>query len=159
MKKRILSVLSLLIASAVIYLWQTYVEQPSVGASSNKQTTNQQQLNHNTLNNPQLLAAFNNRVAKLQVKGQGIIVKVLKDDLDGSRHQRLLLKVNDKQTVLVAHNIDLAPRIPNPKVGDVVTFYGEYVWNNQGGVIHWTHRDPRAKHADGWLRHNQKIYQ
>lgn len=106
-----------------------------------------------------LLAAYNDKVAKLQIKAQGTIVKILKDDLEGSRHQRLLLRVNDNQTVLIAHNIDLAPRIPNPEVGGVVEFYGEYVWNNKGGVIHWTHKDPSGRHVDGWLKYQGKTYQ
>ena len=61
--------------------------------------------------------------------------------------------------ILVAHNIDLSPKIEDLKVGDSVEFYGEYEWNNKGGVIHWTHHDPRKKHKDGWLKHKGKIYQ
>lgn len=112
-----------------------------------------------SINNPKLLNAYQTKQQKLQVQGQGVIVKVLKDDTKGSQHQRLLLRVNDKQTVLVAHNIDLAPRIANPKAGGVVGFYGEYVWNDQGGVIHWTHRDPKNRHANGWLSYDGKRYE
>jgi hypothetical protein len=45
------------------------------------------------------------------------------------------------------------------KVGDVIEFYGEYAWNARGGVVHWTHKDPRRSHPDGWLQHQGKIYQ
>lgn len=161
MKKNFFTVLPLVITFAVIFVWQLYVEQPaSTVDPSTNQTTGQHQVDHNpATNNPQLLAAYNDKVAKLQVKGQGTIVKILKDDLEGSRHQRLLLRVNDNQTVLIAHNIDLAPRIPNPEVGDIVEFYGEYVWNNKGGVIHWTHKDPSGRHVDGWLKYQGKTYQ
>jgi hypothetical protein len=62
-------------------------------------------------------------------------------DNQGSRHQRFILKLNSSQTLLIAYNIDLAPKIKNLKVGDHVNFYGEYEWNSKGGVIHWTHHD------------------
>lgn len=103
--------------------------------------------------------AFNKKISNLQVQSQGVVIKVLKDDLEGGKHQRFILKLNSGQTLLIAHNIDLAPRINNLKVGDVVSFYGEYEWNPQGGVIHWTHKDPQEKHPHGWLKHKGKIYQ
>ena len=84
---------------------------------------------------------------------------MLRDDLKGSRHQRFLLRLSNDQTLLVAHNIDLAPRIDGLRVGDSVSFYGEYEWNDEGGVIHWTHHDPAGRHADGWLRHEGRMYQ
>ena len=37
------------------------------------------------------------------------------------------------------------------KAGDIVTFSGEYVWNEQGGLIHWTHHDPAGRHEPGWI--------
>jgi hypothetical protein len=40
-----------------------------------------------------------------------------------------------------------------------VSFSGEYVWNDKGGMIHWTHRDPRKRHRPGWIRHNGVLYQ
>ncbi len=106
-----------------------------------------------------LKAAFANRTSNIQVQGQGTVTKVLSDDNQGSRHQRFLLRLSSGQTLLIAHNIDLAPRIPNLKVGDTVAFYGEYEWNAKGGVIHWTHHDPKKRHPNGWLKHQGKIYQ
>lgn len=103
--------------------------------------------------------AFNKKISNVQVQGQGIVIKILKDDLEGGKHQRFILKLNSGQTLLIAHNIDLAPRINNLKVGDVVIFFGEYEWNTQGGVIHWTHKDPQKSHVHGWLKHKGKIYQ
>lgn len=106
-----------------------------------------------------LSTLYANQISDVQVRGQGIIKKTLPDDTKGSKHQRFILQINDDLTVLVAHNIDLAARIPGLKRGDLVEFFGEYEWNNKGGVIHWTHHDPKGRHADGWLKHAGKIYQ
>ncbi|ELE7142778.1 DUF3465 domain-containing protein [Vibrio cholerae] len=110
-------------------------------------------------NDAVLQQAYQSQQSDLQVQGLGQVVKVLPDDNDGSRHQKFILKLNSGQTLLVAHNIDLAPRIPNLKVGDSVEFYGEYEWNKKGGVLHWTHKDPQNRHAHGWLKHNGQVYE
>ncbi|WP_027694910.1 DUF3465 domain-containing protein [Vibrio cholerae] len=110
-------------------------------------------------NDAVLQQAYQSQQSDLQVQGLGQVVKVLPDDNDGSRHQKFILKLNSGQTLLVAHNIDLAPRIPNLKVGDSVEFYGEYEWNKKGGVLHWTHKDPQNRHAHGWLKHNEQVYE
>ncbi|WP_336938825.1 DUF3465 domain-containing protein [Vibrio cholerae] len=110
-------------------------------------------------NDSVLQQAYQSQQSDLQVQGFGQLVKVLPDDNDGSRHQKFILKLNSGQTLLVAHNIDLAPRIPNLKVGDIVEFYGEYEWNKKGGVLHWTHKDPQNRHAHGWLKHNGQVYE
>ena len=106
-----------------------------------------------------LARAFENQQSNVQVRAQGIVRKVLSDDNQGSRHQRFLVRLSSGQTLLIAHNIDLAPRIESLREGDSVAFYGEYEWNNKGGVIHWTHRDPQGRHPDGWLEHNGKRYE
>ncbi|PCD88066.1 DUF3465 domain-containing protein [Vibrio mediterranei] len=110
-------------------------------------------------NDVQLRRAYENQQSDLQVKGEGTVSRVLSDDNKGSRHQRFILRLDSRQTLLVAHNIDLAPRIPDLKVGDRVQFFGEYEWNSKGGVIHWTHHDPRNRHEHGWLKHQGKVYQ
>lgn len=106
-----------------------------------------------------LQQAFTNRQSNLQLQGEGEVIAVLPDDNDGSRHQKFILRLSHGQTLLVAHNIDLAPRIKGLKKGDSVEFYGEYEWNKKGGVIHWTHDDPSGRHEAGWLRHRGVIYQ
>ncbi len=103
--------------------------------------------------------AVKNRQSNIQVEGEGIVIKILPDDTKGSRHQRFILELSSGQTLLIAHNIDLAPRIDSLKLGDKVRFYGEYEWNNKGGVLHWTHHDPKNRHPNGWLKHDRKTYQ
>ena len=94
-----------------------------------------------------------------QVEGSGMVLRVLSDDNKGSRHQRFILELSSGRTVLVAHNIDLAPRISGLESGDSVSFFGEYETNDQGGLIHWTHHDPQGRHVDGWLEHRGQRYQ
>lgn len=108
--------------------------------------------------NPQIDKAYHDKQSNIQVQGSGKVIKVLSDDNSGSRHQRFILKLPSNLTVLVAHNIDLSNKINDLKAGDNVEFYGEYEWNNKGGILHWTHHDPRGKHTDGWLKHNGIIY-
>ncbi|QIZ78850.1 DUF3465 domain-containing protein [Ferrimonas lipolytica] len=103
--------------------------------------------------------AFTNQQSDVQVEGSGTVTKLLADDLKGSRHQRFIITLASNRTLLIAHNIDLAPRIDALAVGDTVYFYGEYEWNQRGGVLHWTHHDPRGHHVDGWLRHHNRVYQ
>ncbi len=106
-----------------------------------------------------LQSAFVNEQSDLQIQGQGVVKKVLADDRKGLQHQKFILQTSPEQTVLVAHNIDIADRLPGLKKGDTVEFYGEYEWTSQGGVIHWTHHDPSGRHINGWLKYNGQIYQ
>jgi len=106
-----------------------------------------------------LAEAFQQRRSDVQVQGRGRVQRILPDDLKGSKHQRFILQLESGQTILIAHNIDLADRIPNLQTGDMVEFYGEYEWNPQGGVVHWTHHDPGGRHEDGWLRHEGRRFQ
>jgi hypothetical protein len=103
--------------------------------------------------------AYTNRQSDIQVKAVGTVTKTLSDDLDGSRHQRFIIRLSSGQTLLVSHNIDLAPRIDSLSPGDTVEFFGEYEWNDKGGVIHWTHLDPNGRHVAGWIKHQGKTYQ
>lgn len=107
----------------------------------------------------QLAVAFANQQRNLQIQGEGLVSAMLPDDTTGSQHQRFILRLTSGQSLLIAHNIDLAPRIADLNIGDRVEFYGEYAWNPEGGVVHWTHHDPDGRHAAGWLRHNGKLYQ
>jgi hypothetical protein len=106
-----------------------------------------------------LVEAYNSRASDIQVQGRGRVEKNLPDDTRGRRHQRFILRLDSGQTILVAHNIDLAPRVENLQKEDQVSFYGEYEWNDKGGVVHWTHRDPGGSHIDGWLEHGGRVYQ
>ncbi|MEX1199171.1 MAG: DUF3465 domain-containing protein [Methylophaga sp.] len=102
---------------------------------------------------------YENRQSDVQLEVSGEVTRLLSDDNDGSRHQRFIIELPSGLTLLVAHNIDLAPRIDNLQVGDEVDLYGEYVWNDKGGILHWTHHDPANQHPHGWIRHDDNLYQ
>ena len=103
--------------------------------------------------------AFASHESNVQVSGEGVVVRLLPDDRSGSRHQRFIIKLVSGQTLLVAHNIDLAPRISSIREGGTIQFKGEYVWNEKGGVLHWTHRDPNGSHTAGWIKYEGQTYQ
>ena len=107
----------------------------------------------------QLGRAFKNGTSNVQVEGEGVVTRILADDLDGSRHQRFIVTLASGQTVLIVHNIDLATRVVELQTGDNVSFNGEYVWNEDGGKVHWTHHDPKGQHVAGWLKHKGLTYQ
>jgi len=103
--------------------------------------------------------AYQNQLSDIQVSGSGKVSRILSDDNQGSRHQRFILRLSSGQTLLVAHNIDLAPKINTLQNEDLVQFFGEYEWSSKGGVIHWTHHDPGGRHVGGWLKHNERKYE
>ena len=137
----------LVIAVALVYgfLQEQGIRVPSLSSPSSSSDTT-------------LQTAYKNQQSDLQVRGAGVVTKILPDDLQGSKHQKFILRMSSGQSVLVSHNIDLAPRISELQTGDKIEFYGEYEWNAKGGVIHWTHHDPNHRHVDGWLRHEGKSY-
>ena len=101
--------------------------------------------------------AFRDRRSGLMVEAEGTVERLLADDLEGSAHQRLIVRLAGGQTVLISHNIDLAPRVP-AAAGDSLGFRGQYEWNDRGGVVHWTHHDPGGRRPGGWLEHDGRKY-
>ena len=88
----------------------------------------------------------------------GRVMRVLRDDNEGSRHQKFILELDDGHSVLVAHNVDLARRIP-ARQGLSLTLRGRYEWNDRGGVIHWTHHDPEGREQGGWIDVDEVRYE
>ena len=87
----------------------------------------------------------------------GFVRRLLSDDSDGARHQRFIIDIGHRRTLLIAHNIDLAPRVPLG-MGDRVQVRGMYEWNDLGGLVHWTHHDPLGAEDGGWVRYRRKLY-
>jgi len=106
----------------------------------------------------EILRAFEEKHSSHQVSGAGTVLSVLPDDSDSSHHQRFIVSLPSGQTVLIAHNTDLSTRIESIRPGDKVTFYGEYEWNEEGGVVHRTQRNPQGEQVAGWIEHNGRRY-
>ena len=87
----------------------------------------------------------------------GFVRRLLADDSDGSRHQRFILDIGDRRTLLIAHNIDLAERVPLG-MGDRVRVRGMYEWNELGGLMHWTHHDPLGIEKGGYVRYRTRVF-
>jgi Protein of unknown function (DUF3465) len=102
--------------------------------------------------------AFRNHRSGIMVTAEGSVERVLSDDTQGSRHQRFIVRLPSGQTLLVTHNIDLAPRVPGLTAGLPLKLHGEYEWNDKGGVVHWTHKDPQRKHEAGWIESGGRRY-
>ena len=84
-------------------------------------------------------------------------MRLLSDDRDDSHHQRFIIQLRNRDTLLIAHNIDLAKRVP-VGIGDRIRFRGMYEWNELGGLVHWTHHDPHGVEDGGWVQFGRKTY-
>ena len=91
------------------------------------------------------------------VEDEGTVERLLRDDLEGSRHQQWILRIRSGLTLKFAHNIDLAPRVPLDQ-GDTIRFRGRYEYTDKGGTVHWTHHDP-SRIEGGWIEHGGRRYE
>jgi hypothetical protein len=91
------------------------------------------------------------------IEVRGFVKKLLSNDNEGSRHQRFVLDIGSRRSLLIAHNIDLAKRVPLG-MGDRVHVRGMYEWNELGGLMHWTHHDPHGVEDGGHVRYRTRVY-
>ncbi len=103
--------------------------------------------------------AFQGHTDQVQVTMIGTIDRVLSDqDGPSGPHERFIVRLTDvAMTVLIEHNLSLAPRVP-VATGGAVVVHGEYIWNAQGGLVHFTHHDPDRSHEGGYILYGGKRY-
>ena len=106
-----------------------------------------------------LARAFKLKTSGFRVKFHGTVIRKLPDDTFGIRHQKFVVRLDSGQTLLIAHNIDLVPRVSHLRTNNTVTIYGEYIWNIEGGIVHETHHHPDGSKGGGWIRHKGVTYQ
>jgi hypothetical protein len=95
----------------------------------------------------------------LPLQVSGVVERILADDRNGSPHQRFIIRTSSAITLLIAHNLDLAPRLEGLAPGEAVRVVGDYEWNERGGVMHWTHDDPAGYHRAGYVEWRGRRYQ
>ncbi|MCL5411661.1 MAG: DUF3465 domain-containing protein [Patescibacteria group bacterium] len=101
--------------------------------------------------------AFQKHFDHIALEAKGEVVQILADDTEDVPHQRFIFRCPSGQTVLVAHNLDRAKRIP-VSLGDAISLKGMYVWNEKGGLIHETHADAVEGNFNGWIKLNEVKY-
>ena len=111
--------------------------------------------NFKSTNSASLEQVIRKRSSGTIVTIEAKVIKHLSDDLVGDKHQKMIVKVGNN-TLLLAHNIDIAPRVP-VREGEFLEIKGEYEWNEKGGLIHWTHKSNK-NHPPGWIKYNNKKY-
>jgi len=140
----------LLVIVAGGYIYNNYIDQIPGTSVSGKISSDQ---------NADINQAISNQQSGVQVEASGEVIKILPDDNQGSRHQRFLVKLPAGHVILIAHNIDLAPRIEDLNSGNPISIHGVFEWNEKGGLVHWTHHDPQGKHIPGKLIYQGRTYQ
>jgi hypothetical protein len=76
-----------------------------------------------------------------------------------SPHEGFLLRLASgcSLVVRIEANTDFTGPIPLAD-GQHVVVKGEYEYYPLGGVIHWTHRDPRGRHEGGYIESGGRTY-
>lgn len=106
-----------------------------------------------------IVADYRNHQSNVEVTADGTVVRLLPDRTSSTGiHEQFIIKLSSGDiTVEVEHNISIAPRVPVAR-DDHVVVHGEYIWNSQGGLIHFTHHDPKGSHEGGYIQDNGKTY-
>lgn len=106
----------------------------------------------------QVMSAQAAHAIKVEVTVIAPVKKLLPEDDQGLPHQKFLLELVNGSTILIAHDLAMANRVPI-RPGDIVKIHGEYIWNSRGGLIHWTHHTDTPYHEGGWIDFQGVRYQ
>jgi hypothetical protein len=98
----------------------------------------------------------------VEVTASGSVARVLGERAGPSGlHEGFLVHLRGADghglTVRVEDNVDVTGHIPL-RTGDDVVVRGEYIYDTRGGLIHYTHHDPRGHHSSGYVRVNGRLY-
>jgi hypothetical protein len=106
-----------------------------------------------------IAADFVNHRSNVEVTADGVVVGTFPDrkSSDGTHEQFIIRLTSQNLTVEIEHNISIGRRVPVAQ-GDEVVVHGEYIWNAQGGLIHFTHHDPQGTHENGYITDKGQTY-
>ena len=100
-----------------------------------------------------LCSAFRDARSHVEIVADGHVTAVL-GVAPGrvSPHEGFLMRVGSGCDVVVRveANTDFTGEFPLTR-GEPVVVKGEYEYYPRGGVVHWTHRDPRGRHDGGYI--------
>ncbi len=111
-------------------------------------------------NNAQVCALYASGASGAEVIGRGTVLGTLGTHSGPSgEHEGFLLKLDGGCDLLlrVETNVDITGPVPL-QMGEVVTVKGQFE-DDGGGVVHWTHHDPRGRHVSGYVEAGGKFYQ
>ena len=112
-------------------------------------------------NDAALCDAYNTGRSHVEVVADGTVTRVLGVAPGrSSPHEGFLMRLSSGCDVVVRVevNTDLAGTFPVNE-GDRAVVKGEYEYYPRGGVIHWTHHDPRFRHEAGFIAIGGKTYE
>jgi hypothetical protein len=100
--------------------------------------------------------------SRIEVTATGNVARILGTRSGPSgRHEGFLVHLRGAAghglTVRVEDNVDVTGPIPLAP-GDEVEVRGEYIYDQRGGLIHFTHRDRRGRHPGGYVRVGKIVY-
>jgi Protein of unknown function (DUF3465) len=111
-------------------------------------------------NDAALCAAYVAGRSGVEIVADGTVTHVL--GLQQGRlspHEGFLLRLASSCSLVVRVevNTDFTGAIPLTN-GEHVVVKGEYEYYPRGGVVHWTHRDPRGRHDNGYIEAGGRSY-
>ncbi|MHB8461362.1 MAG: DUF3465 domain-containing protein [Vulcanimicrobiaceae bacterium] len=111
--------------------------------------------------NSDICKAYALHRSRVETTASGTLVRILRQS-DGQfgPHAQFLVRLNSScaLTVRIAANERFTGPLPL-RVGEGVRVHGEYEYYRRGGVIHWTHRDPRGHHDSGFVELSGRLYE
>jgi hypothetical protein len=113
-----------------------------------------------TANDPAVCDAFRSGRSHVEVVADGSVTRLMGMQPGRvSPHEGFLFRLASGCDIVVRveANTDFTGPIPL-SVGQHVLVKGEYEFYPLGGVIHWTHRDPRGRHENGYIAAGGQTY-
>ncbi len=110
--------------------------------------------------NRAVCAAYSSTRSHVEVVADGSVTRILGVQSGRiSPHEGFLFRLGSdcSLVVRVEANTDFTGPIPLAN-GERVLVKGEYEYYPLGGVIHWTHRDPRGRHEGGYIVAGGRTY-
>ena len=100
--------------------------------------------------------------SSVEVTASGSVARIFGTRLGRSgEHEGFLLHLRGPGghglTVRVEDNVDITGPIPL-QTGDDVEVRGEYIFDPRGGIVHYTHHDPRGHHSSGYVKVRDRLY-